>query len=561
MIRLHQTFGAHAGRVLELDRDVIRFGRLPDNEVCFDAHADLDASGRHAEVRREGSQWVLVDVGSRNGTLVAGKRITRHVLTSGDEIEFGVGGPRIRIELLGTPAPGKMTAQATPVTPGGYATGPATPMPMGGAPVPPPDALPPSAGVGAPSPDVSLPIGSSPTPSPSPFQQADPTPITPSPQQGSSPGVPPPGYGGTPAPSGEPKRYGHRTVGMMIQAALAQAEANRQQGGNRSTAFIRAVAHEAAHSSSRRLKIAIALIAVLLVLTLAAVVALFFYARWQEEQLRDENVDLQRRIADLDEDETAERERLEERIQELNEQLSDQQEQTGARIAQDYDAAVYALIRTRSGRREVLCSAFAVRRDLLATNAHCVGALERAMGRGEQVAAYVNHGSEGVPVSRMWRHPRYDGDLPHSPDIGLVRIGGQTAQQVEIADMNRLRQLSAGDDVFVLGFPSAIAEDGAPVAGLTTGVVGRVTQFDGTSATPDRGHLVSHSAFSDDGTAGSPVFDREGQVVAINAGNFRARRRVVDTGTHVTRTVESDTPYAWAVRADLLIQLLAGLPE
>jgi hypothetical protein len=49
-------------------------------------------------------------------------------------------------------------------------------------------------------------------------------------------------------------------------------------------------------------------------------------------------------------------------------------------------------------------------------------------------------------------------------------------------------------------------------------------------------------------------------VVAINAGNFRARRRVVDTNTRVTRTVESDTPYAWAVRSDLLLQLLAGLP-
>jgi pSer/pThr/pTyr-binding forkhead associated (FHA) protein len=99
-IRLHQTFGAHAGRTRELDQDVITFGRLPSSDVAFDPHADLDASGSHAEIRREGSMWVLRDVGSRNGTLVAGRPIQRHELSDGDEIEFGTGGPRVRVELL-----------------------------------------------------------------------------------------------------------------------------------------------------------------------------------------------------------------------------------------------------------------------------------------------------------------------------------------------------------------------------------------------------------------------------------------------------------------------------
>jgi predicted component of type VI protein secretion system len=141
MIRLQQTFGAHTGRVLELDRDVIRFGRLPDNEVSFDPHADLDASGRHAELRRENGAWVLVDVGSRNGTLVGGKRITRHELRSGEEIEFGLGGPRVRVEIVGAAAPsiggsrpGVATAAATPIAPMPSPTPP--PSPFGGAPSP-----------------------------------------------------------------------------------------------------------------------------------------------------------------------------------------------------------------------------------------------------------------------------------------------------------------------------------------------------------------------------------------------------------------------------------------
>jgi hypothetical protein len=49
-------------------------------------------------------------------------------------------------------------------------------------------------------------------------------------------------------------------------------------------------------------------------------------------------------------------------------------------------------------------------------------------------------------------------------------------------------------------------------------------------------------------------------VVAVHGGNFRGRRRVVDAQTRVARTVDTETPYAWAVRADLLLQLLAGLP-
>jgi pSer/pThr/pTyr-binding forkhead associated (FHA) protein len=118
-IRLHQTFGAHAGRTRELDQDVITFGRLPSSDVAFDPHADLDASGSHAEIRREGGVWILRDVGSRNGTLVTGRPIQRHELSDGEEIEFGTGGPRLRVELVtgqGQSSPKPMgTMAATPI--------------------------------------------------------------------------------------------------------------------------------------------------------------------------------------------------------------------------------------------------------------------------------------------------------------------------------------------------------------------------------------------------------------------------------------------------------------
>ncbi len=117
MIRLHQSFGAHAGRVLNFKQDLIRFGRLPECEVAFDPNVDLDASGRHAEVRRRGAEYVLTDVGSRNGTWINGRRVQEAVLATGDEIEFGPGGPRIRVEVFsptGLP-PGRSSSSSVPV--------------------------------------------------------------------------------------------------------------------------------------------------------------------------------------------------------------------------------------------------------------------------------------------------------------------------------------------------------------------------------------------------------------------------------------------------------------
>lgn len=68
---------------------------MPDSDVDFDPEADLDASGRHAEVRQEGRQYLLIDAGSRNGTWLNGERVRHAVLKEGDEVEFGKGGPVI----------------------------------------------------------------------------------------------------------------------------------------------------------------------------------------------------------------------------------------------------------------------------------------------------------------------------------------------------------------------------------------------------------------------------------------------------------------------------------
>ncbi|MBA3462598.1 MAG: FHA domain-containing protein [Deltaproteobacteria bacterium] len=77
----------------------VRFGRHPECEVSFDPHRDIDASSRHAELRSVDAGWVLVDLGSSNGTYVEGHRITEAPVAQAVpvSIEFGPGGPRIRM--------------------------------------------------------------------------------------------------------------------------------------------------------------------------------------------------------------------------------------------------------------------------------------------------------------------------------------------------------------------------------------------------------------------------------------------------------------------------------
>ncbi len=94
--------GTRRGQRQELDASKrIRFGRHPDCEVAFDPYRDIDASSRHAELRPVEAGWVLVDLGSSNGTYIDGHRVTEAKVASLTPLDlvFGPGGPRIRLFL------------------------------------------------------------------------------------------------------------------------------------------------------------------------------------------------------------------------------------------------------------------------------------------------------------------------------------------------------------------------------------------------------------------------------------------------------------------------------
>jgi DNA-binding response OmpR family regulator len=68
-----------------LDKPVVTIGRWPDNDVVV---GDRWVSRYHAQIQREGNEYVLEDRGSKNGTIVNGKRIVHPVtLQDGDVIQ------------------------------------------------------------------------------------------------------------------------------------------------------------------------------------------------------------------------------------------------------------------------------------------------------------------------------------------------------------------------------------------------------------------------------------------------------------------------------------------
>src|SRR5262245_15767746 len=86
--------GDRAGGVVTLGDRPLRIGRKPQNDLVVH---DEKASGVHAEVVFEGERHVLRDLGSTNGTLMDGRKITEVVLGSGDMFTIG----RVRLRFRG----------------------------------------------------------------------------------------------------------------------------------------------------------------------------------------------------------------------------------------------------------------------------------------------------------------------------------------------------------------------------------------------------------------------------------------------------------------------------
>jgi hypothetical protein len=69
-----------------LSKPVVTLGRLADCDVVL---SDPGASRRHAEIRRQDGSYVIIDLGSTNGTMVNEATVDERLLEEGDRITIG----------------------------------------------------------------------------------------------------------------------------------------------------------------------------------------------------------------------------------------------------------------------------------------------------------------------------------------------------------------------------------------------------------------------------------------------------------------------------------------
>jgi pSer/pThr/pTyr-binding forkhead associated (FHA) protein len=100
------------GRAHELNVDRTTIGRVEDNLFQI---AESSVSSHHCEVLLRGSDVVIKDLNSTNGTFINGEQITESVLKPGQTLRLG----QVELKLeTGTPASAPASAPATAPAPG-----------------------------------------------------------------------------------------------------------------------------------------------------------------------------------------------------------------------------------------------------------------------------------------------------------------------------------------------------------------------------------------------------------------------------------------------------------
>jgi S1-C subfamily serine protease len=458
--------GSRTGQRQEFDpRPRLRFGRHPDNEVAFDPHKDLDASTRHAELRHDSDRWTLLDVGSSNGTLVAGKKIARQDIQPGSpvEIEFGAGGPRVRL-FVGDPAQ-LVLLPATVV------------------------------GRGKPATDAELAHA-----------------LT----------VPASDLGGVAASAGR------RTVGEMVQSALADTQDAR--GLARSTRFMKSMVDQARHVSTQRFRITILVMAALFLGALAALIV------WNVRLSRGAQVDPGLLPTG----------------------------EAGPRIVHENRDALYLLAFVGDDGSETgFCTGFAVATHYLATNSHCVDQINELRAHQHEVFAVRNGDARArVRLTSLYQHPEYRASGKQTKDVALVEVDAPLPRSVRLATRAQLEAIEPGVSMFTYGFPGRLARPADPEATLTSGTIGRVTTLEERVGPFADNVLLQHSAFTMEGTSGSPVFDAAGNVIAVNTGSYVREKdlRLYDPESKEIKdrvaVAEPLSGYNVAIRSDLVRELM-----
>ena len=86
MAKLVLSFNGDVVKEYELDKETLTIGRKTDNDIHID---NLAVSGNHAKILTILNDSFVEDLGSTNGTFIAGDKISKHALQNGESIVIG----------------------------------------------------------------------------------------------------------------------------------------------------------------------------------------------------------------------------------------------------------------------------------------------------------------------------------------------------------------------------------------------------------------------------------------------------------------------------------------
>lgn len=133
-LQITRVTGAGKGHPLTLRTSPVSLGTASGCDLKFDPTWDRTVSSRHAFIEWNGSQWMIQDAGSREGTLVNGRRIHEPVpVGPGAELELGSGGPRVKVSVRAPETETETETVTAPApTPPAEPTPSAAPAPVSG---------------------------------------------------------------------------------------------------------------------------------------------------------------------------------------------------------------------------------------------------------------------------------------------------------------------------------------------------------------------------------------------------------------------------------------------
>jgi FHA domain/Trypsin-like peptidase domain len=208
-------------------------------------------------------------------------------------------------------------------------------------------------------------------------------------------------------------------------------------------------------------------------------------------------------------------------------------------------------------------TAFAITKEgKLATNGHITYPAGEALKAGRKVEV-ISHGGKNVyAVVAAVSHPQYinwPGGLIQyqTPDVGILTVrlpvGEFLPKVTELATEEELRKLNPGAQLCYIGFPgwSDYASLKKVEPHIYKGGLTRLTTLKEESGEFSNLYLLQHDMASTGGASGSPIFNRDGKVVAIH--NSGRTVSAAGPGGHITSIPSGPCN---GIRIDLLKELL-----